>query len=188
MQRTHLQWINLFFINMNSDLIFIGIIKIFQGFIHSPFFLALKMMLAVYVTVLFADIIMLLILRGFGDVRVSLRGANVPLVTKKRMRKNWSKIEFRLGSDDPSQYKLAILEADEVIDKIFRSMELKGNNMTERLEKLTPGQMEEAEEIKTVHKIRNQIVHDPTFQIDRTKAKETLDIYAKFLIENEFME
>jgi hypothetical protein len=172
---------------MDTDFILLGVMKIFQGFVGSSFFLALKLMLAVYVSVLFADIVMLLILRGFGDVRVSLRGANVPLISPKRMRKNWIKIEARLESGDPSQYKLAVLEADGIIDKIFQSMELKGSNMTEKLEKLSPGQMEEAEEIKNAHKIRNQIVNDPSYQIDKEKAKEALDIYAKFLTENEFM-
>lgn len=173
---------------MDINLILLGTIKAFRGFISSPFFLALKLMLAVYVAVLFADIIMLLILRGFGDVRVSLRGANVPLVSPKSMRKKWKKIEARLGSGDPSQYKLAVLEADGIIEKIFKSMNLKGNNMTERLDSLAPGQMEEAEDIKNAHKTRNQIVNNPSFQIGKERTKETLNIYAKFLAENEFME
>ena len=173
---------------MDINLIILGVAKAFQGFIDSPFFLALKLLLAIYVAVLFADIIMLLILRGFGDVRVSLRGAYIPLITKKRMKKKWSKIKVRLESDDASQYKLAVLEADEIIDKFLKSMELKGDNMIERLDKLKPGQLEEAEILKEAHKIRNQIVNDPSFQIEKAKAKETLDIYAKFLTENEFME
>jgi len=173
---------------MDTNSILLGIMKIFQGFIYSPFFLVLKLLLAIYVAVLFADIMMLLILRGFGDVRVSLRGSYIPLISKKRMRKKWNKIKIRLESDDFSQYKLAVLEADEIINKFLKAMELKGNNMIERLDKLKPGQLEEAEILKKAHKVRNQIVNDPSFQIEKTKAKETLDIYAKFLTENEFME
>jgi len=173
---------------MDIDLILLGTIKAFQGFIYSPFFLVLKLLLGIYVIVLSADILMLLILRGFGDIRISLRGANIPLVSPKKMRKKWSNIEAYLESNNSSQYKLAVLEADRVIDKIFKSMGLKGNDMIEMLDNLNPGQMEEAEELKTAHKIRNRIINDPSFQIDRKKAKETIDIYAKFLTENELME
>lgn len=173
---------------MDTNSIFFGIIKASEGFIHSPFFLTLKLLLAIYVAVLFADVIMLLILRGFSDVRISFRGANIPLITKKQMRKKWDKIETRLGGEDISQYKLAILEADVLIDSIFKSMGIKGSNLTERLDNLSPGQMEDSEDLKNTHKVRNQIVNDPSFQIGKEEAKKTLDVYSKFLTENEFME
>jgi hypothetical protein len=173
---------------MSTDSIVLITAKVFQAFIRSPFFLVLKLMLGIYVIVLLADILMLLILRGFGDVRASLKGAYVPLISPKRMRKKWNNIEAYLESDKSSQYKLAVLEADRVIDKILKSIKLKGDDMIERLDNLHPGQIEEAEGLKDAHRIRNQIVNDPSFQVDRKKAKETIDLYAKFLTENELME
>ncbi|MFA5777273.1 MAG: hypothetical protein WC906_02435 [Parcubacteria group bacterium] len=174
---------------MDINLIFLGITKIFQGFIQSPFFFALKFLLAVYVTVLFADIIMLLMIRGFGaDVRTAFRGANVPLVSKSKMRKKWNKIEACLSTGNYSQYKLAIIEADKIIDGIFKSMGLKGNDMIERMKTLNPEQLEAEEHLEEAHKVRNQIINDPSFNIEKAEAKRVLDIYAKFLTENEFME
>jgi hypothetical protein len=165
------------------------IVSLFYGFIHSPFFLTLKFILAIYVTVLFADIIMLLMIRGFGsDIKTTFRGMNIPMISVKKMRKRWNKIETRLESDDYSQYKIAIIEADKIVDGIFKSMNLKGNDMVERLKTLNPEQLEAEEDLEKAHKIRNQIINDPSFNIGKKEAKETLDIYAKFLTENEFME
>lgn len=174
---------------MDLNVILNSIIVIFQGFVHSPFFFAFKFILAIYVTVLFADIMMLLLIRGFSaDVRTTFRGANVPLTSPKRVRKNWNKIEARLSTGDYSQYKLAIIEADNLIDGIFKSMGLKGNDMIERMKTLNPEQLEAEEDLEKAHKIRNQIINDPSFNVEKEEAKANLDIYAKFLTENELME
>lgn len=160
----------------------------FRGFVDSPFFFALKFLLAIYVTVLFADIIMLLILRGMGDIRTTFRGANIPLSSGKKMRKKWKKIEARLETGDHSQYKLAVIEADKVVDGIFKSMGIEGGDMIERMKTLNPEQLEAEEDLEKAHKTRNRIINDPSFRIEKNSAKETLDIYAKFLTENEMMD
>ena len=174
---------------MDINLIISGTVSIFNGFLSSPFFFALKVLLAVYVTVLFADIIMLLMIRGFGaDVKTAFRGANIPLMIGKKTRKKWNKIEARLETGDYSQYKLAVIEADKIVDGIFKSMGLKGNDMIERMKTLNPEQLEAEEGLESAHKVRNRIINDPSYKIEKEETKETLDIYAKFLTENEFME
>ena len=94
----------------------------------------------------------------------------------------------RLESDDQSQYKLAVIEADSMVDKIFRQMGLKGDDMIQKMDNLNPEQLEIKDDLKEAHKMRNQIINDPAFQIEKNSAKKILDIYAKFLLENEFME
>lgn len=169
-------------------MLFSEVLKFFQLFLHSPFFLTLKFLLAIYVSVLFANLVMLLILRGFGDVRATFKGMNLPLVSPAKTRKSWNKIKARLETGDGNQYKLAIIEADKIVDKIISSMGLKGKNMIQRLETLKPRQIEDAENLKIAHKTRNQIIIDPSFQIDKEKAAEVLEIYEKFLVKFEFME
>lgn len=174
---------------MDINLIANIIVSLFYGFIHSPFFLTLKFILAIYVTVLFADIIMLLMIRGFGsDIKTTFRGTNIPLMFSKKMRKKWNKIEARMETGDYSQYKIAIIEADKIVDGIFKSMNLKGNDMIERMKTLNPEQLEAEEDLEKAHKVRNQIINDPLFNLKKKEVKETLNIYAKFLSENEFME
>ncbi|MFH0969481.1 MAG: hypothetical protein V1804_03160 [Patescibacteria group bacterium] len=173
---------------MNWDIILNQIPALYQGFIKSPFFFTLKFVLAIYTTVLFANIIILIIFRGMKDVRTTFRGMNYPMVSSKKMRKKWNEIMEKMDSNEQSKYKLAIIEADAIVDKLIGSMGLKGNDMIERLDTLRPAQMEEAEDLKKYHRIRNQIIHDPNFEMSKETAMEILKFYEKFLVNYEFMD
>ncbi len=162
--------------------------SIFIAFVNSPFFWTLKVLLAIYVTVLFADIIMLIFFRGTADIRTTFRGMNIPMISKKKMRANWDKIKARLSADDQAQHKLAIIEADQLVEGLMKDMKFKGSNMAEILDNLYPDQIENIDDLKRAHLIRNQIVHDETFDVDKKTAQEVMGIYETFLRDNEFMD
>jgi glycerol dehydrogenase-like iron-containing ADH family enzyme len=103
------------------------------------------------------------------------------------MLKRWMKIKKRLESDNPSQYKVAILEADKLADEILVYMAYKGANMTERLEEAKVEQLEDKEALIRAHKIRNQIIHQSDFPVDKELAEGTIAIYEKFLHHFEFI-
>ena len=80
---------------------------------HSFTFSALKFFLLVYVGVLLVDVVLLLILKGLsGDLQMALYGVERPLTSKSTLIKRWEAILARLNTDNPSQYKVAVLEAD----------------------------------------------------------------------------
>jgi uncharacterized protein YutE (UPF0331/DUF86 family) len=173
---------------MNWDIVLNQAAVLFQGFIKSPFFFSLKLILAIYTTILFANIIILLIYRGIGDVRTTFRGMKYPMVSAKGMRKRWNKLMEKMDSNEQSKYKLAIIEADSMIDKLVNATGLPGNDLIEKLNTLKPAQMEEAEKLKEYHKIRNQIIHDPSFEVSKETAMEILKFYEKFMVNYEFMD
>jgi len=152
------------------------------SFYQSPSFLVIKFLLGIYVSVLFVDIVLILILKGLGrDVRTMLKGMDMPAVSKGKMQKEWQKIRDRLESGNPSQYKVAILEADIIADKILFGIGYKGKNMTERLEKVKPGQLDNLEKLINVHQIRNRIIHEKDFAIDKKAAEENIEVYENLL-------
>lgn len=161
---------------------------IFLWVYNSTAFDFIKFFLIVYTLVLIANLIMMLILKGVGsDLRQGLRGMDMPLVSKSKMEKKWDKVKTRLKAENVSQYKVAILEADTIVDDILARIGFVGNNMTERLQQLKPGQFDYREELLEVHQIRNKIVHDENFIIDRKTAEETIAVYEKVLRYLEFM-
>jgi hypothetical protein len=169
---------------MLEEGIFSGLISVSRGFFHSGFFGFIRFILGVYVLVLLADIIMLLILRGVGgNIRTTFRGLDIPSLSKKK----WQKITSRIHQDNPSQYKVAILEADKIVDDILKGMGYKGENMIERLDHPTAIHIENAEDLKKAHQVRNQIIHETNYQIDRKKAEEIIGIYENFLRQSEFL-
>lgn len=161
---------------------------LFIAFLNSPFFLTLKFLLAIYVTVLFANVVMLIYFRGTADVRSTFRGMNLPMISKKKMKSIWDKLKIKVATGDVSQFKLAIIEADGIIEKILKDMKLKGENMTEILNNINPNQIENIEDLKKAHLIRNQIVNDEKFELDKKATEEVMGIYEAFLVENEFMD
>lgn len=172
---------------MDIAIFLLGVANFFKNFLISPFFLTVKFLLAIYITVLFADMVMLVILRGFGDIRTQLKGMNLPLVSVKKMRKKWEKIKNRLSLEQESQYKLAIIEADQIVDKIVSSMGLKGKDMIERLESSQMGKIEYSEELKKAHQFRNKIIHDESAKVSKETAKEIVGIYEEFLNQLELL-
>lgn len=153
---------------------------------HSFLIAALKFFLFVYVAVLFADIVLLLMLRGLsGDLQKTLFGAERPLISRSATIKRWEKILSRLEGGNPSQYKVAVLEADAFADEILSGIGYKGATMADKLESIHPGQLETKNDIAEAHQIRNRIVHETDFVISQEDAKKCLDSYRKFFDEVE---
>ncbi len=164
------------------------IINVVVQVYNSTFFSFIEFFLIIYTIVLFIDIVLLLSLKGVGsDIRKGMRGVDMPVVSKGKMEKKWNKVKARLKIENPSQYKVAIIEADSIVDNILNKIGHSGNNITERLEQLRPGQLDYQEELLEAHKVRNSIVHDENFVVDKELAEKTIGTYEKFLRYLEFM-
>lgn len=165
------------------------IIQYFTEFYDSSFASMIKFLLGVYSIVLTVDIVLLLILRGMGaDIRTLLKGMDMPAAPKSKMTKRWQKIISRLDTGSEAQYKIAILEADKFVDEILEGISHKGANMTEKLEKMHPGQLENMAELAQAHKIRNEIIQNKELSVDEKTARETVAVYADVLKSLEFID
>jgi len=76
---------------------------------------------------------------------------------------------------------VAVIEADAVIDDLIRRMGYKGENMGERLAAINPGQIENIDELKEAHAVRNRIVHEENFRLVKDQAEEAMRCYENFL-------
>jgi hypothetical protein len=159
---------------------------------HSFGFAVFKFIVGLYIVVIVADIILLLLQRGLsGDIADTRLGMNVPpeLVRnrdRKKLRIKWGRIKSRLNSSRERQYKLAVLEADRLIDDLIYRMGYKnGANFGERLDNIPLGQIETVESLKEAHKVRNQIVLDDNFKLDKEAAQKTLGLFEEFLAYHE---
>ena len=158
-------WGNLFFSSLTFSLI--------RGFLE------------IYTLVLIADMILLIKQRGFSnDLRDTVLGMNVPpeLITQKsKLQIKWNKIKERMKGEDQSDYKVAIIEGDNIIDDLIARMGYKGNNFGERLDGINPGQIENIEGLRFAHNVRNQIIHNENFVLTKDDAYKVLDCFEEFL-------
>lgn len=95
----------------------------------------------------------------------------------KKTFKQWGRISKRLESDQEAEYKLAVIEADSLLDEILERMGYKGETMGDRLKQLNSTILPNIEQIWEAHKIRNNIVHDPDYRLSLNQAKRILANY-----------
>lgn len=154
-------------------------------FYHSFFFSVVKFLLGIYSIIVFVDIILLLVHRGVsGNLRETLTGMNIPkelTSKKKKTRAMWAKIRQRLESVNEAEYKLAVIEADDIIDELVKGLGYKGDNFGERLDNIPDAQIENIEGMKQAHEMRNRIIHDENLVVTREDADGTLSHYEEFL-------
>jgi hypothetical protein len=163
-----------------------GSVGVFSFISDSFLFKAFKLFMLVYVVVLFADVVMLFMLRSFGeDLRYALYGAQRPMLPRGKAIKRWEAILKRLESGSQAQYKAAILEVDNMANEVLAGIGLKGENMAERLEKATEYQIEAKPLLLEGHALRNAIIGDPNFQLSFEVAQEAMMKYKKFFDEVE---
>jgi hypothetical protein len=154
-------------------------------FYNSGTFAVIKFILGIYTIVLIIDIVLLLFHRGLGiDIRENFLGVNIPkeFVKKKgKLKANWGKILERLESENVSEYKVAVIEADNLIDDLIKRMGYKGENMSERMMAIPAGHIDNLDKIKEAHEVRNRIIHEENFTLSKEEAKKILDNFAHLL-------
>lgn len=99
----------------------------------------------------------------------------------------WHKISERLKKGDEANLKLAVIEADTLLDDIFKKMGLPGKNMDERLGQITPAEIKSVDKIWAAHKVRNRIVSNPETIITFEEAERAISDIEAALKELEYL-
>lgn len=94
-----------------------------------------------------------------------------------RIDAQWEAIQNKIKSNDESLWKMAIMEADSLMDQLIQEMGYSGDTMGERMQKITSKQFPMLDDAWRVHKVRNFIAHDPNYKLTEQNAKATIDIY-----------
>jgi hypothetical protein len=103
---------------------------------------------------------------------------------KARKDARWLKVEEYIASAHPSDWKIAILEADNILDEIVKKMGYKGETLGERMKMIEASDFPLLDEAWEVHKIRNQIAHKGTdYPLARTEAENAIDTYHRIFKE-----
>lgn len=88
-------------------------------------------------------------------------------------------------SDNPNDWKLAIIEADIILDDTLKQRGYPGASLGERLKQISPQQLTSLQDAWEAHKIRNRIAHDGAdFILTKRIAQETIARYQRVF--NEF--
>ena len=98
-----------------------------------------------------------------------------------KFSKKWKKIINRLELGTESEAKLAVIEADDLLNEILEKMGYSGESLGEKLKQLKKTILPNLDEVLEVHKIKSDIVHDPSFRLSFDQAKKLLEVYERAL-------
>ncbi len=109
------------------------------------------------------------------------------LETKPLRNERWEKIQTYMESDNESDWKLAIIEADKLLDELVTKMGYIGDNLGERLKSVEPSDFLSLQAAWEAHKMRNRIAHEQGLQLTRREARRTIDLFAQVFKEFQFI-
>lgn len=99
---------------------------------------------------------------------------------RETMRKRWAEIERMIESPGEVSRKVAILEADKLLDHALKTLAMPGTTLGERL-KFAQYKYPELREVWWAHKVRNQLAHEASYHLDAGVAKSAVKTFRKAL-------
>jgi hypothetical protein len=98
-------------------------------------------------------------------------------------RERWQSVIRRFNLSSPESMRLAIIEADGVVDAILKEVGVPGEHMADRLMKIAPESLSSLNRLWRAHRLRNELVHTPGFTLSAEEAKAAMEDYESFLKE-----
>ncbi len=92
----------------------------------------------------------------------------------------FKELQDHVNSSNPNDWKLAIIEADIILDDLLKKQGYAGASLGERLRGMSPGNLASLDDAWQAHKVRNQIAHEGAdFVLTQRVAAETIVRYER---------
>lgn len=101
----------------------------------------------------------------------------------RKIIKQWNKIKSRLELPPEAEHKLAVIEADNLLNETLARMGYQGETLSDKLEQLTAFKLSNLDQVLEAHKIRDAIVYDPDYRLSLEQAQKAIETYEKTLQE-----
>lgn len=123
---------------------------------------------------------------SFSNFLLSIKAHGGEELTKGELR--WQEIKDRLDSQNSSDWKLAVIEADSLINDILKKAGKEGENLGERLKNIEPSDFDNLQNVWEAHKLRNRIAHEPAdFKLEKFEAERAIRQFEEALKELKYI-
>lgn len=89
------------------------------------------------------------------------------ILPKEEVRASWNQIRELANSHNPSDWNMAVLRADALLDDVLRRLGYEGPTIADRLKIVDPTKFLSLDRVWAAHRLRNVIAHDPLEQHTR---------------------
>lgn len=125
-------------------------------------------------------LIAVLIAAVVGVVYLMIISKQNPLLNTKRYQAKWLEIENSVSRNNAASWQLAIMNADKLLDQALRDRRFKGQTMGERM-KSANSLWKNANHVWSAHKIRNQLAHEVSAEINYDTTLRSLSAFKQAL-------
>lgn len=96
----------------------------------------------------------------------------------KRENSRWVHVQELIRSNNPSDWRLAVMEADTMLEEMTKALNIPGDTLGERLKNVEQSDFLTLQKAWEAHKVRNQIAHQGSeFVLDHRKALATIQLF-----------
>ena len=96
----------------------------------------------------------------------------------------FAELQSHTESSNPNDWKLAIIEADILLDDLLKQRGYAGISLGDRLKSISPSVLHSLDDAWQAHKVRNQIAHaGADFVLTQKIARETIMMYKRVFAE-----
>lgn len=104
----------------------------------------------------------------------------------KRVRR-WQVVLEKVESMNSSDWKFAVIEADNIVDEIIKHVGYQGTSFGERLAQIEPSDFDNLQNVWEAHKIRNRIAHEAGHTLNQDEARQAIALFEKALKELQYL-
>ncbi len=102
------------------------------------------------------------------------------LEAQSDLAEKWGEVEKNINSTNPSDWRVAIVDADIMLGMILTRQGYEGSTIGDQLKAVNKDDMLTLQDAWEAHKVRNDIAHGGTdFQLNDRQAKATVALYKK---------
>jgi hypothetical protein len=124
------------------------------------------------------------------DLEERVKKAEEKKVETKAQNENrkWKKVIDNVSSENSSEWRLAIIEADILLGELLTKSGYKGEGIGEQLKSVEPSDFHTLNEAWEAHKVRNRIAHDGAeHPLSQREAKRVIGLYEQVFKEFYFI-
>ncbi len=100
----------------------------------------------------------------------------------------WDKVLLHVNSENPNDWRQAIIEADTILDDIISRTGYIGETLGEKMRSIEKSDFNTIDEAWEAHKVRNQIAHKGSqFQFSKREALRVVGLYKRVFEEFHFI-
>ena len=96
----------------------------------------------------------------------------------------WREVVEHANSENPNDWRQAILEADVMLDDAITNRGYTGDGLGEKMKQVERGDINSIDDAWEAHKVRNRIAHEgSSYELTQRETRRTISLYEKVLRE-----